>query len=135
VTDAREQALARRVLIVAALCAVATWTMMGRSSGGDPSAPVGTPMYSPSIEMSSGGFSVDRLVVDKPGTVRLQAVNRDGTRRAVTLTGPGVDIRTAALRPGASTSLEATLKPGRYRLSSGGGAAVEVAVGGERRPR
>lgn len=129
-TAAPDRALVPKLLLMAALFAVATWGMVGRSAGSDPEAPVGVPIYSPELDVGKGGFTVEHLVVDHPGPVRLQAVNRDGTRRSVTLSGPGVD-RSESVGPGASATLEAKLRSGNYRLSTGGGGVVEVSVGGQ----
>jgi hypothetical protein len=131
--DARGQMTVRKLLVSMVLLAGATWAMMGRSSH-EPLGSAGMPQSAP-IEMTAGGFSVRKLVVAKPGTMRLEAVNRDGAPRAMTLSGPGVDVSTAPILPGKSAVVEARLRPGLYRVSSGGGAGVEVAVGGSGAPK
>ncbi len=74
-----------------------------------------------SIVVTEKEWSLDpgKLTLPKAGIYRFQAVNAGKRAHALAVTGPGVQVRTAKLKPGQSTTVDIQVsKPGSYRYYS-----------------
>jgi plastocyanin len=68
------------------------------------------------IEESEYKLSPNRVKLDKPGPYLFLAKNVGKTVHALELEGEGSEAQTDGAAPGKSDPLDATLKPGRYKL-------------------
>lgn len=86
----------------------------GGGSGGSTQA--ASVLKTMQISEQEYSFTPSAVSVSKPGTYAFKATNNGSVAHALELEGNGLEAKTGEIRPGASATLQVTLKAGSYEI-------------------